>query len=60
MGKTIVVSAIIMGSYARVLRANKQPQMAAEWQKRSAEAARRSAPAHMETIDVEELRAIRR
>jgi tetratricopeptide (TPR) repeat protein len=54
------VSAIIMGSYARLLRANKQPQTAAEWQKRSAEAARRSAPARVETINAEELRAIRR
>jgi tetratricopeptide (TPR) repeat protein len=54
------VSATIMGSYARVLRTNKQPQRAAEWQKRSAEAARRSVSSPVETITAEELRAIRR
>jgi tetratricopeptide (TPR) repeat protein len=54
------VSATIMRGYARVLRTNNQPQASAEWQKRSAEATRRSAPAGMATVDAEELRAIRR
>ena len=52
------VSINIMRSYARVLRTNKQPQTAAEWQKRSAEATRRAAGVHVETVDAEELRAI--
>lgn len=53
------VSIAIMRNYARVLRTNKRSQAAAEWQKRSAEATRRSAAAHVETtIDAEELRAI--
>jgi tetratricopeptide (TPR) repeat protein len=52
------VSFAIMRSYARVLRTNKQPQTAAEWQKRSAEATRRSAAVHAQTVNAEELRAI--
>lgn len=52
------VSIAIMSSYARVLRTNNQPHAAAEWQKRSEEATRRSAAVHVETVDAEELRTI--
>lgn len=54
------VSIAIMRSYAHVLQTNNQPQAAAEWQKRSAEATRRSAAGQVKTVDAEELRAIGR
>jgi len=61
MGKTLYgednhVTAKIMLSYARVLRDNRQSPAASAWQKRGAEAFRRSLARQQGTVDMEDLR----